>query len=491
MRSQLLPAALSSALLALVHAAPMWAQQVPVMLVGTRGDAPTVGLPAVNRVAASLGADAMVGAQLTREITQRYAAPPVAGDPLAPARERARAARRAWSEAVAASDAAAAAQALEALDQAAREMESQPEALDASTDNRRALEQALVFLAERHDAAGATTRAEDAMRRLAAIDPGIAFTASAASPSVQQLYARAVATMPRGALTVDSVPAGCTVVRDGRDAGTAPVELQDLAPRRHRIALRCGALHSLVHQVEVAARTRATLVIDAQLDAALEPQGTPALRYATASQARARAAGDLAVLGRALGVRRVFGVLAHEDRVVVVDVGAAAAVGEAAVTDGSRLRALVQEPVSPAASATAVASGPASASVAPVTGAGAVRNDEEEDHAPRVRRGGGVPAGALVIGGLGVAVLGVGVYGALARADEQNRAEQAESAVARRDAESPVTVALQWGGLAGGGVLLVTGVLVGVLAGGEDARERGVRASVLPLPGGVAVGGVF
>lgn len=440
----------------------------------------------------------MVGAALSRAIEQRYAAPPLSGDPLAPVRERARAAQRAWRQAAAAGDDPAAAQALETLDQAAREMEAAPEALDASAENRRALEQALVFLAERYDAAGSSTRAEDAMRRLAAIDPSVTFTAQSASPSVQQLYARAVASLPRGALTVDSVPTGCTVVRDGRDAGTAPVEIQDLAPGRHRISVRCGALHSLVHRVDVAARTRATVVIDAQLDSALITQPVPTLRYATAGQARSRLVNDLAVLGRALGVGRIVGVITSEDRAAVVDVSTGSEVGESPVTDGSRLRSLVHQPVA-TPTATQPRDEPHTATPALSTNNTPVNTTTSPTTPQRpsmvvVRRGGGLPFGAVLLGVLGAGGIGLGVYAMNMGDSRENAAQQSPDPALRVTHEREIEPIrwVQWAGLIAGGTLLSTGILW-ALFGTRSEEAIELRTSAVPVHGGavLTVGGVM
>jgi hypothetical protein len=384
-------------------AAPCSAQSVLVLPVGTQGDPEAMGAPSANRVAAALGADAVVGAAVSRLLRERYASPPVTGDPLAGTRDRAQAARRAWVEATAAGDEAAASAALDAMDAAAREMESQPEALDASAASQAALRQALLFIAERsHAANGSTTRAADAMRRFAQFDPGYVFQAREASPPVQEDYARAVAALPRGGLAVEVTERGCTVFRDGRSVGTAPVELQDLTPGEHRIAAVCGPLRTLVHRVQIAPQTRATLLLDPQLDAALALEPSPSLRYPSAAQGRARLASDLAVLGRALGMRRVFAVLASEDRVVALDVGTGAVVGEAAVTDGTRLRALVHH-----GGALAPSRATAPIAVVPSTTAHAV----PIDHGVPAR---GPGAGPWMVMGLGAAALGAaGVFFAL------------------------------------------------------------------------------
>jgi hypothetical protein len=308
------------------------------------------------------------------------------------------------------------------------------------------------------------------MRRLARIDPGIAFTARAASPAVQQHYAAAVASLPRGSLSVDSAPPGCTVIRDGRPVGTAPVELQDLAQGRHRLQVQCGGTVSLVHPVDVVARTRSTVVIDAQLDAALAlDDTTPTLRYPTLAIARPRLASDLAILGRAVGARRAYAVIAREDRVVVVDVSASGEVGESPVTDGSRLRTLLTQPVA----------------VNPVLAArhGAPHDDGTESpvgagtRTTRATSGANVPVAGIVVGIVGLGGIGFGAYATIAATNAENRAEQSQVATARQDAASSESLwrVSQIAGFAAGGALVLTGVLVSVLA--RD-RAPAVRASV-------------
>ncbi len=468
-------------------AARVEAQPVPVLFVqGGTADESTQGTAAVNRVAAAIGPSALTGAALAHEVAAHYGAPAPQGDPLAAARERVRVARRLWSDLALAGDTAGAERALDSLDTAARDLEAMPDAADANPENLASLQLALLFLAERWDTGGLPTRAADAMRRLARADPAIAFTARAASPAVQQLYAAAVASLPRGALSVDSAPPGCTVIRDGRPVGAAPVELQDLAQGRHRIQVQCGGTASLVHPVDVVARTRATLVIDTTLDAALaQSTATPALRYPSLALSRPRLASDLALLGRAVGARRAFAVIPSEDRVVVVDVSASSEVGDAPVTDGSRLRALITQPVSVTPVLSHAASDTASHT--------AERVPSESSARPPVvvrRSAGGVSAAGIVIAVVGLGGVGAGAYGAVANASATNRAEQSEDALTRAQSTSAQRTwqIVEIAGFAAGGALVLTGVLVAVLTRGHDeVTTVNVRASALP-EGGAWVG---
>ncbi|MEI8254225.1 MAG: PEGA domain-containing protein [Deltaproteobacteria bacterium] len=482
-----IPLLASLAALAVSALAPrIEAQPVPVFLVqGGNTDESATAFPAVNRVAAAVGPSAQYGAALARGLAEHYGAPAPQGDPLARVRERARVSRGLWSDAATAGDTAGAERALDSLDAAAREIEAAPDASDANPENLASLQQALLFLAERWDTAGLPTRAADAMRRLARVDPAIAFTARAASPTVQQLYASAVAGLPRGALSVDSAPPGCTVIRDGRPVGAAPVELQDLAQGRHRIQVQCGGSSSLVHPVDVVARTRATLVIDTTLDAALAlAASTPALRYPSLALARPRLASDLALLGRAVGARRACAVIASEDRVVVIDVSASSEVGDGPVTDGSRLRALMTQPV---------AVSPVLASAPPDGDSG--RTERARPAVVVHRSGGGASGAAIALGVVGLAGVGAGAYGAVASVSATNRAEQSEDAQTRAQAAGAQRTwqVVEIAGFAAGGALVLTGVLVAVFARGhDDVTTVNVRATALPEGGAwMGVGRAF
>jgi hypothetical protein len=481
-RLAVLAAAAVTTTLALSQSAS--AQPIPVFLV-TAANGSADG-SAVNRVSAAIGSNARAGASLARDLRERYGSRAVHGDPLASARDRIRTGERAWSDATTSGDHAAADRALDSLDAAAHEIEAAPEALDANAENFAALQSALVFLAERWDTAGFNTRAADAMRRLARVDPAIAFTARAASPAVQQHYANAVAALPRGAVSVDSAPPGCTVIRDGRSVGSAPVELQDLPQGRHRLQVQCGGTVSLVHPIDVVARTRSTVVIDSQLDSALAiDETTPALHYPTIAIGRARLASDLAILGRALGAQRAYAVIASEDRVVVVDMSASSEVGESPVTDGSRLRTLLTQPVSvnPALAGAGHNTSNTAGSQAVSANAGASMT--------HVNSGGGsVPVAGIILGVIGLGGIGFGAYATVASDNALNRAEQSQTADSRRaaaESESLWRIA-QISGVAAGGALVLTGVLVGIFA-----RDRGEHAAVRAAvaPGWAGVVGTF
>jgi hypothetical protein len=482
-----------------------FAQSVPVVLVTVQGAPQDEGVPALNRVATAIGPEALTGATLAQQIGAHYGSRPVGGDPLARARARIDSSIARWTAQSVSGTDDQAIRAMEEVDAAARTIEDYPDALDQREENQRALRHALVWVAERVNAMGNAARLEDTMRRLVRADPAISFTEREASLAVQRAYASALAALPRGTLAVDSVPPGCTVYRDGRLAGAAPVELQDLAPGAHRVSVTCGAIASLVHPVEVAPRTRSTLIIDTQLDATLALQPVPSLRYATPTQADARLTNDLVALGRALGARRVFGVLARRDVVRVADVASAALLGDSPVTDGARLRLLVTESVvtpvhsSPAPEPVVVASAPPVASPAPVASAPVPAAHDVTPPPPQAaqaaHRRGGISPVAIVLGVVGVAALGVCGY-AVYRADaEETHALQIgggpnDIATQRNDLLNDASAFrwVEWGTLIGGGVLVVSGVLVGILARGET---QPVQASVAPVAGGavVSVGG--
>jgi hypothetical protein len=249
--------------------------------------------------------------------------------------------------------------------------------------------------------------------------------------------------------------------------------------------VQCGGTASLVHPVDVVARTRATVVIDAQLDAAIVmDDATPTLRYASVSLGRPRLASDLAVLGRALGAQRAYAVIASQDRVVVVDVGTSTEVGESPVTDGSRLRALLTQPVAVA---------PALASRTHAT-ENTQSGSGSTPHASIVVRRGGVPASAIVLGALGLVSIGAGAFSLMEATSAGNRAEQAQDPMTRLDATHEQR---NWQigeivGFAAGGSLVLTGLLIGILA--RPSEEATVHVSAMPLSGGggwAGVGGRF
>ena len=228
------------------------AQTVPVFLVASSADDPSQAMSAMNRVGAALGPDARYGTALAREVAERYGRASTGGDRLAGARAHARAAENAFTEAFGRGDQTAIARASSDLEAAANEFDTSPDGFDASRENVAAVQELMIFIAMRYDRAGDAVRSAEYVRRLARIDPALELGPTAVPSNIRQLYTAAAATLPRGALAIESSPPGCAVIRDGQTVGSAPIELQDLPEGRHRIQLRCGATYSLVHPVDVA-----------------------------------------------------------------------------------------------------------------------------------------------------------------------------------------------------------------------------------------------
>jgi hypothetical protein len=233
------------------------------------------------------------------------------------------------------------------------------------------------------------------------------------------------------------------------------------------LQVQCGGTVSLVHPIDVVARTRSTVVIDSQLDNALAiDDATPALHYPTIAIGRARLVSDLSIVGRALGAQRAYAVIASEDRVVVIDVSASSEVGESPVTDGSRLRALLTQPVSVNPALAGANHGVTNTPVA---------NTNTGANVTHASGGASVPVAGIVLGVIGLGGIGFGAYATVATDNAHNRAEQSQTAESRRaaaDSESLWRIA-QISGFAAGGALVITGVLVGIFA-----RDRGERAAV-------------
>jgi hypothetical protein len=312
---------------------------VPVVVLSTAAASATEATPRLSRVAAALSSQARVGPALSEELRERYGRRPPSVNTMLDAQARVDAARTAYNNAAAANDSANMNAALDALERVAGELEQQQDILATFPEAREQLSRALLFIAN-STIQSSPARADDAIRRLAMVDPQRVLAARAASSAVRQAFAQRVQEMATAGLVVQSVPTGCEVFRDGRSVGNAPAQLSNLSPGSHRISVRCGGRMSLMHPITVASGATATLVIDAQLDAALDLTDTPMLRYPSIEVGRARWVEDLAKLGSALGATRILGLVPSEDRVIAVDVVSATIVGESPVTDGAQLRRL-------------------------------------------------------------------------------------------------------------------------------------------------------
>jgi hypothetical protein len=397
----------------------------------------------------------------------------------------------------------------------AGELEAQPDVLSTFPDAREQLARALLFVANTTIQLS-PSRADDALRRLATMDPQRVIAARSASSAVRQAFAQRVQEVATAGLVVQSVPTGCEVFRDGRSVGTAPAQLSNLAAgTHHRINVRCGGRTSLVHPVTVAQGVTSTLTIDVQLDSALDVLESPALRYATLEAGRARWVEDLARLGTALGATRIFGLIPSEDRVIAVDVVSGSIAGESPVTDGAQLRRL----------AIGVGGGSSAARTTTNvgTGNGATHTDRGGNTGPRETPGisvlppnvgrerppptrppptreitrevrGGVPAGAFALGALGVAAVAAGPVLTGFSLGARNSAEQLGESPGDMAANRPRLLqdasTFQWaavGAYAAGGALVVTGVLVGVFGRSTTTVVERVEAMVVPSRDGATL----
>jgi hypothetical protein len=316
------------------------AQAVPVVLLAGSSTNLQELAPALNRVAASIGASAWTGPSLGEAIRSRFGRAAPTLNTLAGARVRIDAARAAYATAVEANDSAAMNSALDQLEQIASELESQPDLLATFADAREQHARALLFVANT-TIAHTPQRADDAIRRMVTMDALQVLPARVASTAVRAAFSQQVAALATAGLVVQSVAPGCDVFRDGRSVGRAPAQLSNLTPgSHHRISVQCAGQHSLLHPVLVAQGSTSTVSIDIQLDQALEAGELSALRYSSPEVAAARWVRDLSAIGTALGSARVFGVAPSQDKVVVVDVVTASLAGEAPITDGALLRRL-------------------------------------------------------------------------------------------------------------------------------------------------------
>lgn len=501
--------------------------QVPVIVLTTTTAPQGEAAGALGRINAALQGTAQLGPALGQLIRERFGRRPPTTNTLADVNNRIAAARNAYNAAAASNDTAAMNAALETLERIAGEIEAQPDILATFPEAREQLARALLFVADTTIQSTAN-RADDAIRRLATIDPQRVLTARAASSSVRQAFTQRVQDIANAALVVRSPQPGCEVFRDGRSVGNTPAQLSNLSPgSHHRISIRCGGRTSLMHPVTLGAGTNSTLDIDVQLDTALDLLDAPSLRYETLEAGADRWVQDLARLGGAIGAQRVMGVIPSQDRVIVVDVVSATVTGESPLTDGAQMRRLAFGQRTPSGrdnptdrtsarpngqngsnsgqngtqngSNTAQSGGLNSGPGVDVPGgSGAARPPQYREEQREIR--GGVPAGAFVVGALGIGAIGAGVALGAVSQSALNRAQQLGELPtdAPRDRDTLLENAslynyLAIGSYALGGALIVTGTLYGIFGRSTTTVTERVRISAAPTRDGAAlvVGGTL
>jgi hypothetical protein len=492
--------------------------QVPVIVLTTTTAPQGEAAGQLGRINAALQGTAQLGPALGQLIRERFGRRPPTTNTLADVNTRIAAARSAYSAAAASTDTAAMNTALETLERIAGEIEAQPDILATFPDAREQLARALLFVADTTIQTTAN-RADDAIRRLATIDPQRVLTARAASSAVRQAFSQRVQDIANAALVVRSPQPGCEVFRDGRSVGNTPAQLSNLSPgSHHRISIRCGGRTSLMHPVTLGAGTNSTIDIDVQLDTAIDLLDAPSLRYETLEAGRDRWVQDLARIGGAIGAQRVMGVIPSEDKVIVVDVVSATITGESPITDGAQMRRLAfgHRTVRSGSSSNdrqgGSASRPSSGQTAGTNsgglnsgptvdvpgGSGAPRPPQYREEQREIRSG--VPAGAFVIGALGLGAIGAGVALGAVSQSALNRAQQLGELPTDvpRDRDALLENAalynyLAIGSYALGGALVVTGTLYGIFGRSTTTITERIRISAAPTRDGAAlvVGGTL
>lgn len=497
--------------------------QVPVIVLTTTTAPQGEATGQLGRINAALQGTAHLGPSLAQLIRDRFGRRPPATNTLAEVNTRIAAARSAYNAAAANNDTAAMNTALETLERIAGEIEAQPDLLATFPETREQLARALLFVADTTIQSTAS-RADDAIRRLATIDPQRVLSARAASSSVRQAFSQRVQDIANAALVVRSPQPGCEVFRDGRSVGNTPAQLSHLSPgSHHRISIRCGGQTSLMHPVTLGSGTNSTIDIDVQLDTAIDLLDAPSLRYATLQIGRDRWVQDLARIGGAIGAQRVMGVIPSEDKVIVVDVVSATITGESPLTDGAQMRRLAfgQRTAGTTSGTTGTSAsgdpgnrGNGASNGNPRIGTGSnsaldpgvgVRGGNDTQPPPQYREEqreirGGVPAGAFVLGAVGLGGIGAGVALGTVSQSSLNRAQQLGESPTDipRDRDALLENAslynyLAIGSYALGGALIVTGTLYGVLGRSTTTVTERVRISAIPLREGamLTVGGAL
>lgn len=494
------------------------ADGIPIIVLTTTTAPQGEAAARLARINAALSGNAQVGPALAQQIRERYGRREPTSNTLADATARINAARAAYNNAAASSDSAAMDSALDSLERIAGEFEAQPDILSTFSDAREQLARMLLFIADT-TIQTAPARADDAIRRLAVLDPQRVIPANRASSAVRQAFLQRVQQIATAGLVVNSATPGCEVFRDGRSVGNAPAQLSNLAPgSHHRISLRCGGRTSLIHPVNVAAGSTSSITIDVQLDSALDVLSEPSLRYASIDAGRERWGTDLARIGTSLGATRIFGLIPAEDRVVAIDVVSGALVGTSPVTDGAQLRRLALGPITASSNANSANNGNTGNNGASLHNANAGRDpghgENHTGNATRVSVGvgpqreppppqfreeshevrGGVPAGAFVIGGLGVAGIATGVVFTGLSQGSYNRALQTGESPTDsvRDRPQRLSDAANFnyvaiGSYALGGVLIVSGALYGIFGRSTTTVTERIRVSAAPTRDGATL----
>jgi hypothetical protein len=213
----------------------------------------------------------------------------------------------------------------------------------------------------------------------------------------------------------------------------------------------------------------------------------------------------------------MFGLIPSEDRVVAIDVVSGTLVGTSPVTDGAQLRRLALGPITGNAGNASNASNGGSGGSLHNANAG---RDPAQGDGPRVSVGvgpqreqppplyreeshevrGGVPAGAFVIGGLGVAGIATGVVFTGLSQGSYNRALQTGEAPSdsvrdrsQRLSDATTLNYVAIGSYALGGVLIVSGALYGIFGRSTTTVTERVRVSAAPTRDGamVTIGGAL
>ncbi|AKF05905.1 hypothetical protein DB32_003054 [Sandaracinus amylolyticus] len=144
-------------------------------------------------------------------------------------------------------------------------------------------------------------------------------------PEVVELLARLDAELeraPRGALRVESEPAGCIVRVHGIEVGRTPWASERLAPGELRVQVECGDERGRVHRV-IAGEGASPLHVDARFERAVRSDGVLALAYRDRADADAHRFDDAIRLATSFDAREVWlvearGSTLHVDRVDVV-----------------------------------------------------------------------------------------------------------------------------------------------------------------------------
>ncbi|MDD9932618.1 MAG: PEGA domain-containing protein, partial [Myxococcales bacterium] len=109
-----------------------------------------------------------------------------------------------------------------------------------------------------------------------------------------------------GSLRVESVPSGCAVFVNGRQLGTAPLELPHLSPGEYRLQAECEQGRAgRVHRVTIGS-TRVVKRIDTRFDGAVQTSLDIGLRYVSAEQQRTLAHQHAVEVGRVVGAEEVW-----------------------------------------------------------------------------------------------------------------------------------------------------------------------------------------